>query len=109
MPSPGTPGPSTGDSRSGMIRRNAGKNAGVAAWKATLRARQFEAALGNAAMERFGLVPVQAEDLHHQAADALVTPLEKHQDGRTGAAQGAAQQARRAQAQDLVQARHQRF
>ena len=53
--------------------------------------------------------PCSAEDLAHQIADAFVAALVEYQDGGTGAAQRAAEQSRRAQAQDLVQARHQRL
>ena len=60
-------------------------------------------------MQRLRFMPVQPEDLHGQAADAFVSALEEDQDGRTGAAQRAGQQARRTQAQDLVQPRHQGF
>ena len=60
-------------------------------------------------MQRLRIVPVQAKDLNHQPTDALVAAFEKYQDARPGAAQGAAQQARRAQAQDFVEPRHQGF
>src|ERR1017187_670435 len=69
--------------------------------------RQLESPLGDTAMERLRFMPVQPEDLHHQAADALVAALKEHQDARPRAAQRAAQQTRGAQAQDLVQARAQ--
>src|ERR1019366_4491049 len=37
---------------------------------------QFKSPLGDAAVQRLRFVSVQAKDLDHQAADALVSPLE---------------------------------
>ena len=45
-------------------------------------------------MQGFGLVAVEAEDLHYEVADALIAPFEEDQDRRPCAAECAAQQAR---------------
>ena len=64
--------------------------------------------LGDSRQKHLRAVAVQREDLPHQIADLLAAALVEHQNRRSGAAQRAAEQPRRAQLQDLVQTRHQR-
>ena len=53
--------------------------------------------LGDGRQQRFRAMPMQREDLPHQVANLLTASLVEDDDGRTGAAQRAAQQPRRAQ------------
>jgi len=52
--------------------------------------------IGDAGQQDLGIMVVQTEDLLHQPAHVLAATLVEHQDGRSGAAQCAAEQAGRA-------------
>ena len=70
--------------------------------------RQFESMIGDAGQQDLGIMVVQTEDLLHQPAHVMAATLVEHQDGGSGAAQCAAEQAGRTQLEDLVEAGHQR-
>ena len=63
---------------------------------------QLETALRDARMQDFRLVPVQLENLPHKVANRFMPALIEYQHARTGAAQGAPQQAGSAQFQNLL-------
>src|ERR1044071_2072270 len=84
------------------------RNSWLCSEKALCLFGQLEAVVRDVDEEGLRLMAIEPEDLAYQVANRVVAAFVKHQKGRAGAAEHAAQQARRAQPQDLFQTGYER-